>query len=78
MTLTNLDLPFLGVDGQTEIKHMAQQTPQCSWKNNITLQKRHHSKTEKKNNFTPPPPPPPPTKGTSWKSKQENKFFKDI
>ena len=53
MTLTNLDLPFLGTDGQTKMKLMAQQTPQCSWKNNIQLQNRHRSKTEKKNNFNP-------------------------
>ena len=67
MTLTNLDLPFLGEDCQAEIKLMAQPTSQCSWKNNLPLQNRHRSKTEKKNNFLPP------TKGTSWKSKQENK-----
>ena len=51
MTLTNLDLPFLGEDCQTEIKLMAQPTSQCSWKNNIPLQNRQSSKTEKKNNL---------------------------
>ena len=59
MTLIKLDLPKL----------MAQQTSQCSWKNNIPLQNGHSSKTEKKNNSNHP------TKGTSWKSKQENKVY---
>ena len=53
MTLANLDLPFLGSDGKTEIELMAQHTSQCSWKNNIPLQNRYSRKTEKKNNFNP-------------------------
>ena len=55
MTLTNLDLPFLGVDGQTEIKLMAQQTPQCSWKNNIPLKKDTVAKRKRRTISTPPP-----------------------